>query len=111
MLRQGRPVIIAGASGGPRIITGTLQCMLDCLLFEMTPLESVRLPRFHHQWMPDVLQFEDAWEDTATIAALEALGHETGRRKQVGTVQIICVHGERIRAARDPRTGGRPAGY
>ncbi|MHC4218000.1 MAG: gamma-glutamyltransferase, partial [Planctomycetota bacterium] len=34
----GRPVLVAGAAGGPRIITGTLHCILNCLLFDMTPV-------------------------------------------------------------------------
>jgi gamma-glutamyltranspeptidase/glutathione hydrolase len=111
LLAEGRPVVVAGASGGPRIITGTLQCILDCVLFDMTPAEAVAAPRFHHQWLPDVLQFEEQWTDEQTIAALGGLGHRTGRGEDVGTVQIIRVGPDGIRAASDPRKGGRPAGF
>lgn len=111
VLREGRAVVIVGASGGPRIITATLQCVLDYLLFEQTPLEAVGAPRFHHQWMPDVLQFEDQWSDEATVSALRGLGHEVGRREHIGIVQMITIGDDRIRAASDPRKGGRPAGY
>jgi gamma-glutamyltranspeptidase/glutathione hydrolase len=111
VLRDGRAVVIAGASGGPRIITGTLQCILNCLLYDMTPQEAVAQARFHHQWMPNRLYFEDAWEDEATIEALEALGHERDRRREIGVVQVIGVGRDGIRAASDPRKGGRPAGY
>jgi gamma-glutamyltranspeptidase/glutathione hydrolase len=111
LLAEGRPVVVAGASGGPRIITGTLQCILNCVLFDMTPAESVAAPRFHHQWLPDVLQFERRWTDEGTMAALRARGHETGRRQEVGNVQLIGVGAEGIRAASDPRRGGAPCGY
>ncbi|MCH8152430.1 MAG: gamma-glutamyltransferase [Planctomycetes bacterium] len=111
VLRNGKPIIIAGASGGPRIITGTVQCVLNCLLFDMTPAEAVAAPRFHHQWLPNVLQFEDGWTDECTIGALKILGHEVGRRDEVGVVQLIQVTAEGIRAASDPRKGGQPAGY
>ena len=111
VLRRGRVVVVAGASGGPRIISGTLQCVLNCLLFGMTPHEAVVAPRFHHQWMPDVLVFEDAWSDRATIAALEAMGHRSGRRRDIGVVQLISVDDDGIRAASDPRKGGAPAGW
>ncbi len=111
VLRDGRAVIIAGASGGPRIISGTLQCILDCLLFEMTPRQAVAAPRFHHQWLPDVLFFEDSWPDQGTIEALEALGHRSGRRDEIGVVQIITVGVDGIRAASDPRKGGAAAGW
>jgi gamma-glutamyltranspeptidase/glutathione hydrolase len=102
--------LIAGASGGPRIITGTLQCVLDHLLFDISPERAVGQPRFHHQWMPNVLQFEHRWTDESTIRAMQRLGHETGRRDDVGVVQMITVGATGIRAASDPRKGGRPAG-
>jgi gamma-glutamyltranspeptidase/glutathione hydrolase len=108
---SGRPVLVAGASGGPRIITATTQCVLNCLLFDMTPEAAVAAGRFHHQWMPDVLEFGPRWTDEDTVAALEALGHETRRRDDVGVVQVIRVGGDGVRAASDPRRGGSPAGF
>ncbi len=53
--RGGDVVMIAGASGGPRIITGTMQAMLNVLLFGMDATGALAAPRFHHQWMPNVL--------------------------------------------------------
>jgi gamma-glutamyltranspeptidase/glutathione hydrolase len=50
--------LIAGASGGPRIISGTLQVALNVILFDMDAEKAVAEPRFHHQWMPDVLYLE-----------------------------------------------------
>ncbi len=72
---------------------------------------AVDAPRFHHQWLPDVIEFEEAWTDDGAIVALEALGHETGRRRDVGTVQLIRVWPGKLDAASDPRKGGRPAGF
>ncbi|MHC4081981.1 MAG: gamma-glutamyltransferase [Planctomycetota bacterium] len=107
----GRPVLVAGAADGPRIITGTLQCILNCVLFDMTPVEAVAAPRFHHQWLPDVLQFEAQWTDEQTITVLSDLGHRAGRREAIGRVQLIRVSDDGIRAASDRRRGGSPAGY
>ena len=111
VLEEGRPILVAGASGGPRIISGTVQCLLNCLLFDMTLLQAVEAPRFHHQWMPNVLQFEYQWADHVTVMGLERLGHQTAKRDSVGVVQMIWNDRGRIRAASDPRKGGRPAGY
>jgi gamma-glutamyltranspeptidase/glutathione hydrolase len=108
--RGGRPILIAGASGGPRIISGTLQCVLNCLLFGMTPREAVAAPRFHHQWQPDILYFEEDWSDQAVIETMEALGHQAGRRADIGVVQLISVRDDGIHAASDPRKGGAPDG-
>ena len=108
--RAGRPILVAGASGGPRIISGTVQCVLNCLLFGMTPREAVAAPRFHHQWQPDILYFEDRWSDRETIETMEALGHHVGRREEIGVVQLIGVGDDGIRAASDPRKGGAADG-
>lgn len=107
---EGRVEIVVGGSGGPRIISSSLQAMLSVLLFDASAQEAVSAPRFHHQWMPDVVQFEDSWVDGAVIEALGALGHEVGRREDIGVVQLIRrVHGG-YSAASDPRKGGAPAG-
>ena len=103
---------MAGASGGPRIITGTFQVILNCLLFDMTPVEAVMQARFHHQWLPDTLQFEEAWTRDDVIEMLEARGHVTGRRDVLGVVQIVeVVPGGAKHPASDPRKGGVPDGF
>lgn len=108
---DGEPFLIAGGAGGPRIISGTLQAMLNVLLFDMPAAEALARPRFHHQWEPDVLQLEDALRTPETVAALEALGHTVGRREAVGNIQIIRRTPDGWQAASDPRKGGVPAGY
>jgi gamma-glutamyltranspeptidase/glutathione hydrolase len=104
--------LIAGASGGPRIINGTLQVMLNILLRGMSPEAALLSPRLHHQWMPDVVQFEEAWTDGELISELEAMGHATSRRPSVGKVQVIEISPDGdIMPASDPRKGGVPAGW
>lgn len=110
---ESRVVLMAGASGGPRIITGTVQASLHVLLFDLGAVEAVGLPRFHHQWEPDVLQLEEALRGGEVESDLKGRGHITGRRDVVGAVQLIRAarHGPGYEAASDPRKGGRPAGY
>lgn len=112
VLENGRVRLVAGASGGPRIITGTMQVILNCLLLEMTPSQAVAAARFHHQWLPDTLQFEESWTHDGVIDAMEGRGHATGRRASVGVVQVVEVLPDgRKRPASDPRKGGVPAGH
>jgi gamma-glutamyltranspeptidase/glutathione hydrolase len=85
--------------------------VLNCLRFGMGPAEAVAAPRFHHQWMPRRLDFEDDWTVVETIDALQRMGYETGRREGIGDVQLILVGDDGLRAASDPRRGGAPAGY
>ena len=49
-----------------------VQVILNCLLFNMTPQEAVEQPRFHHQWLPNTLQFESGWTDAGIVESLEA---------------------------------------
>jgi gamma-glutamyltranspeptidase/glutathione hydrolase len=115
--KDGRVVMIAGASGGPRIITGTMQAMLGVLLFDMDASAALALPRFHHQWMPNALLLERAWHREAsadgTVAQLESRGHKVEATGSVGNVQLIRRDRKSNSwdAACDPRKGGRPAGY
>jgi len=106
-----RPVAIAGASGGPRIISGTLQVLLSALVFGDDAGQAVARPRLHHQWQPNEVRVETGWTDTATLDGLRARGHQVVSYKNpVGVVQAIIVKDGRITAASDPRKGGRPAG-
>jgi len=111
VLRDGRPWIVAGASGGPRIITGTLQAMLNAWFGGMDPDDAVAAPRVHHQWRPDVLRVEASWPDDAVLDELRAKGHVVEIwDTDVGQVQLIRVDPDGVRAASDARKGGRPAG-
>ena len=111
VLEDGRPVAIAGASGGPRIISGTLQVLLSALVFGDDAGQAVSRPRLHHQWQPDEVRVETSWTDEATLKGLRARGHTlVSYEKPVGVVQAIVVKDGQITAASDPRKGGRPAG-
>ena len=103
---------VAGASGGPRIITGTMQTLLRAI-GGRTAGQSVRAPRIHHQWIPDRLDLEpEAMLADGQRDALARFGHELGERKEIGNVQIIrrATSGSGWEGASDPRKGGRPAG-
>ena len=111
VLENGRVVAIAGASGGPRIISGALQVLLSALVFGEDAGQAVARPRMHHQWQPDEVRVETSWTDTAVLDGLRARGHNVvSYKKTVGVVQAIVVRDGHITAASDPRKGGRPAG-
>jgi gamma-glutamyltranspeptidase/glutathione hydrolase len=112
--QNGEVFMIAGASGGPRIITGTVQAMLKVLLEDASAGTAVAAPRIHHQWLPDVLEYEKGALDQATIDELKKKGHQLAPAKEdVGNVQLIRRSRDKRGwdAACDPRKGGRPAGF
>jgi gamma-glutamyltranspeptidase / glutathione hydrolase len=104
---------VVGASGGPRIISGTLQAILNHTVFGMDAGEAVRMPRFHHQWNPATLGLEpELARSPEPGAALAAWGHSIKPRAwaDVGVVQIITASPAGWTAASDPRKGGVPDG-
>jgi gamma-glutamyltranspeptidase / glutathione hydrolase len=107
----GDPVLLAGGSGGPRIISGTIQATLNVLLFDMPAPHAVASPRFHHQWHPDALELEGDIAGGALEASLKGMGHATRRRDRIAAVQIIRRVKEGWQPASDPRKGGVPGGY
>lgn len=112
-LDENGAMLVAGSSGGPRIITSTLEAALNVLVFDMSATEALARPRFHHQWQPDVLQLETPLVGTPTDAALRKLGHRTEAKAMIGAVQLIRRDrsGTGYDAASDQRKGGKPAGY
>ncbi|MCB9639408.1 MAG: gamma-glutamyltransferase [Myxococcales bacterium] len=110
--RDGKAVLSVGASGGPTIITGTLQVLLDILLLGKDPAWSVAAPRLHHQWFPPLLFMESAFSQDV-IGALRSLHHRIKVWPQGFTaVQAVFVNGTGNRVAvSDPRKHGTPAAY
>ncbi len=109
VLKDGRVALVVGASGGPRIITGTLQVLLNVLAFDMDPRAAVEAPRIHHQWVPEVLAVEpeialDVREN------LQRRGHDVQAQGRYNAVQAIAVDADGVaRGASDPSKMGAPA--
>lgn len=98
-----------GASGGPRIITATLQSLLNHTVFGMPPQEAVSAPRFHHQWSPNELLMEPALENLS--AAIEIKGHAVKRSSSLAATQAASREHDRLQGGTDPRKHGAPAGH
>lgn len=102
VLQGERPEIIVGAAGGPRIITSTLQTILNVLDHRMPVDKAVEAPRIHHQWMPDSLNVESSIA-AETKKSLERRGHVVRDRSVLGVVQAITAGNEGVNGAADPR--------
>lgn len=87
VLKDGKPYMSIGASGGPTIITGTLFTMLHLIDFERTPSEAVSFNRLHHQWLPQQLFVE--FFDERWIETLPEYGHEVVNRRAFNSVQLV----------------------
>jgi len=111
LLQGGEAVLAAGGSGGPRIITATLQAVLQIVEFAKTPAEAVALGRVHHQWAPNQV-FAEKRLPREVLLRLENDGHAVVElpASREAAVQVVYRDGGRLFAASDPRKGGRPAG-
>ena len=101
-------VAILGTPGGSRIITMVLLAVLD-MSGENRPQSWVSRPRFHHQYLPDAVQYEPGAFDPAMIEGLGALGHRlTALDAPYGNMQAIYwdKKNRRVYAASDPRGAG-----
>lgn len=106
VLRASEVAAVAGASGGPFIISGTLQTLLNAIVFGQEAEAAVAAPRVHHQWLPPVLMVEPGI-DAGTQKSLERLGHELVRVPGIGAVQLALRHRDgTLEGAADPRKGG-----
>jgi gamma-glutamyltranspeptidase/glutathione hydrolase len=107
---RGRPVLAVGASGGPFIISGTLQVLLDVLALGLDARMAVAAPRMHDQWMPPVLAVEPDLA-ASTRTALAARGHNVKEVPAMGAVQIVRKQAGVFEGASDPRKGGEAVGW
>lgn len=113
--RHGRAEIIAGGTGGSRIISSTLLALLALIDYGQSPADAVRAPRFHHQLLPNNLIAESD-VDPRVVESMLQRGHAVHVMKErlyFSSVQLIHrnpVTGI-ISAAADPRKGGGADGY
>ncbi len=97
-----------GGSGGPRIISGTFQVILDTLVFGENVEAAVSAPRIHHQWLPNTLYLEEEISPDV-VKALQARGHTVDVSASGNAEQAIIRRDGIWQAASDPRKGGVPA--
>jgi gamma-glutamyltranspeptidase/glutathione hydrolase len=110
-VENGDGLMIVGTPGGSRIISMVLLAALDRIAGRGAR-EIAAAPRIHHQYWPDVLQYEPDALSAADVAALAALGHRVRpARMPWGNLQVITwdYSTGKVEAASDPR--GEGAGH
>ncbi|MCC6396162.1 MAG: gamma-glutamyltransferase, partial [Bacteroidetes bacterium] len=108
---QGEPLLVTGASGGPRIITAVFQVVSNVIDYGTDISFAVTAPRFHHQHLPDLLLIEEGGFSPAGIEALHRMGHATRQVHHLAITPSILRKDGTWRGGADPRMGGAAAGY
>ncbi len=111
--KDGKLLMILGTPGGSTIITSVLQTFLNVYEFDMNMQEAVNAPRFHHQWMPDVILFEKDFSRDI-VKKLEKKGYlsNTEILPEIGNVDAILVKPNgKLEGGADKRGDDTAVGY
>lgn len=111
VLKDETPFMVLGSPGGSKIITVVAQAIINFARFGLSLPEAVAQPRFHHQWLPDVVYLEQDAFDINVIQGLLGRGHDVRERQPYGDLQAIFVDDDGLMTgACDPRGRGLVAG-
>jgi len=83
--------MVVGSPGGSTIITSVMQTILNVYEYGMGMQEAVNAPRFHHQWLPDVVILEPKGFDSILVKKLEQKGYHINQKNSriIGKVDAI----------------------
>ncbi|TDO95596.1 gamma-glutamyltransferase [Flavobacterium sp. 245] len=91
--KNGKLFMVVGSPGGSTIITSVLQTILNVYEYNLSMQDAVNAPRFHHQWLPDLITFEPKAFSDKTLENLRAKGYLINEKTTpvIGKVDAILV--------------------
>ena len=89
LAKDGQLFMVTGSPGGRTIINTVLETILDVVDFGMNAQEAVDAPRFHHQWLPDRIDYEKFGLSPDTVKALQQRGQTLREGNGQGVAQVI----------------------
>ncbi|UJH67435.1 gamma-glutamyltransferase [Allomuricauda sp. SCSIO 65647] len=112
--REGKLYMVVGTPGGSTIITAVAQTILNVHEFNLSMQDAVNAPRFHHQWMPDRIKFEEEGFSEELKTELRSKGYQIqeGRSPIIGKVDAIRVLSDgRLEGGADRRGDDKAVGF
>jgi gamma-glutamyltranspeptidase/glutathione hydrolase len=109
--KTGRVFLVVGAAGGPTIITGTAQVILNVIDHHMTLADAMRAPRVHHQALPDSLTYEDGGIRPAVLDSLTKMGYAMRKLRALVNINAIMRVKAGWEGVPEPRRSGGAVGY
>jgi gamma-glutamyltranspeptidase/glutathione hydrolase len=111
VLKNGKPYMVVGTPGGTTIPTSVLQALVNSIDFKLDAASAINYPKFHHQWLPDVVDIETGFPEE-TRKKLEAMGYTFRLRDGIGRTEIIVIGPDgKLHAAADKRGEDSVAGF
>ena len=110
---EGDLFLVLGSPGGSTIITTVAQIIINMIDYKMHIEDAVESPRFHHQWLPDMIQVEKMKFSKEVLDALEDAGHSYSVRHSIGEANCIQItNGGTLRfGSGDSRRGASAIAY
>jgi gamma-glutamyltranspeptidase/glutathione hydrolase len=110
--KNGDLFMVVGTPGGSTIMTSVFQTILNVIDFDMSMQAAVNAKKFHHQWLPDVVQAEEGALDSVTRVKLESKGYPIKVRGPIGRVDAILKNKwGYYQAGADPRGDDQAVGW
>ncbi len=110
--KDGKLFLVAGSPGGSTIPTTVYQLIINIIDFGMSIQDAVDAGRFHHQWLPDQISFEQGGIDSLTISKLTNMGHTFAKRSSLGSINAIMLLPDgRLAGGADKRGNNSSCGY
>lgn len=104
--------MVVGTPGGSTIITSVFQTVLNVIEYNMNMQEAVDAKRFHHQWLPDKIFYEENAIPSPVREDLIEMGHVLETRRPIGRVDAILVlENGKLHAGADPRGDDTAMGF
>jgi gamma-glutamyltranspeptidase/glutathione hydrolase len=119
VVHDGKTVMVLGSPGSSKIITTVANVLMGVVDYGMNIQEAVNAPRFHNQWLPDVVNVEK-WFSPDTLGELRQMGYKLqtglwandtyGYWSDAECIAVDEKTGDRLGAS-DVRNGGKAVGY
>jgi gamma-glutamyltranspeptidase/glutathione hydrolase len=110
--KDGKLFLVAGSPGGSTIPTIVFQVITNVIDYKMDISQAVDTGRFHDQWLPDYITFEEGSIDSLVLKGLKGMSYDLKERSRIGSVNAIEILPDgKIAAGADWRGNNTACGY
>ncbi len=110
VLKNNKPFIVVGTPGGTTIPTSVFQSIVNIVDYNLGPADAVNKPKFHQQWLPDVIFVEKDFPKKVRDE-LTAMGYTIQERGAIGRTELIQIEKKKITAIADKRGDDDARGF